>query len=86
MPNIKSAFKRMKQSRSRREHNRAVKSHTKTSRRRLLDAIGAGDKEGSADRLKKYYSLLDKAVKQGILKANTASRYKSRAAKKVVAL
>jgi small subunit ribosomal protein S20 len=86
MPNIKGAFKRMKQSRERRERNRAVKSSTKTSRRRLLEAVGASDKEGSAERLKKYYSLLDKAVKQGILKPNTASRYKSRAAKKVVAL
>lgn len=65
--------------------NRATKSQASTARKRLLEAIGTNDKAVSADRLKSYYSVLDKAVKRGILKANTASRYKSRAARKVTA-
>ncbi len=83
MPNIKSAGKRNRQAIKNRLRNRSTRSALLTARKRLLDAVSASDKDQSADRLKKYYSVLDKAVKQGVVKANTASRYKSRAARKV---
>lgn len=85
MANIKSAEKRNRQSIKNRMRNRATKSQASTARKRLLEAIASNDKTASADRLKSYYSVLDKAVKRGIIKANTASRYKSRAARKVQA-
>jgi len=86
MPNIKSAFKSMRKSRVQRLCNRAAKSTANTARKRLLEAIEAKDKDLSAGKLSAYYATLDKAVKRGILPANTAARYKSRAARKVAAL
>ena len=83
MPNIKSAWKRMRQTRKLRATNRAVRSETRTARRRFNEVVASGDQAESAGNLKELYSLLDKAVKKGVLKANTVSRYKSRAAKKV---
>jgi small subunit ribosomal protein S20 len=85
MPNIKSAFRSMRKSSEARLQNRAAKSRAASARKRLHEAIAAGDKGLGADRLKAYYSVLDKAVKRGILKANTAARYKSRAARRASA-
>ena len=86
MPNIKSAFKSMRKSREARLRNRSAKSTASTARKRLLEAVEAGDKGLSADKLSAYYATLDKAVKRGILPRNTAARYKSRVARKVAAL
>ena len=78
MPNIESARKRARQAIGRNLRNRAVKSTTLSDRKSLLDAIEAGNQKEAARLFAVYAAELDKAVKKGILKANNASRKKSR--------
>jgi small subunit ribosomal protein S20 len=80
MPTIKSAFKRVRTSATSAQRNRSVKSAIATARRRMVEALDSGERTAADERFRKYCSVLDKAVKKGTLKANTASRYKSRAA------
>ena len=74
MPIIKSAVKRMKQTATRRQRNIATKRAIKASTK----AFAA---EPSAAALSQAQSELDKAVKKGLLKKNTASRRKASLAK-----
>lgn len=70
MPIIKSAIKRMKQTIVRRERNVATKKDIKT-------ATKAFHAKPSAPALSKAHSELDKAVKKGLIKKNTAARRKA---------
>jgi len=78
MPNIESARKRVRQSAKRNTRNRSAKSVVFSNRKGLLDAIEAGNKAEALKLFTVYSSTLDKSVKKGILKANNASRKKSR--------
>ncbi len=78
MPTINSAKKRMKTSEKKRVLNRKVKSNIRITRNKLYTAIADGDETKLKEIFRKYCSLLDKAVKKGVIKANTASRRKSR--------
>jgi small subunit ribosomal protein S20 len=86
MPNIKSAMKRMKTSEKARQANHSVKRRVTTSRRKLFEAIEAGDRQKSEACLREYSSDVDKAVKKGVLKANSAARRKSQAARRMATL
>lgn len=83
MPNIKSAEKRVRQSEKNRAANRAVKSEIHTARKPVVE--GKLAKEDLAKAVAEYASTLDKAVKKGVIKKNTADRRKSRAAKRLAA-
>ncbi len=78
MPNIKSAVKRVKTAAKANLRNRSVKSELLTYRRKVQDALASGDKAVAASAVSAYSSKLDKAVKKGIIKRNTADRKKSR--------
>ena len=80
MPTIKSAEKRMRQSRQNRIRNVSAKSALHTLRRRFDDSIGKGDPAATDTQYRAYCSALDKAVKRGIIKKNTADRNKQRGA------
>ena len=84
MPNIKSAEKRVRTAAKSRAKNRAVMSKINTARRPVIEAKPA-DAAAAAKMLATYASTLDKAVKQGVIKRNTADRRKSRAAKRLAA-
>ncbi|OVE74057.1 30S ribosomal protein S20 [bacterium B17] len=86
MPNIKSAKKRMKTSAAKQELNKSVKSTISSQRRKLYEAIAAGDKSECEELFRAYGSSLDKAAKKGVIKANNASRRKSRAAARMASL
>jgi small subunit ribosomal protein S20 len=86
MPNIKSAMKRMKTSEKSRLKNRGFRSRAATARLKFEAAIEAGDKEEAMRRFSAYASALDKSTKSGAIKKNTASRGKSRAAKRLAAI
>jgi ribosomal protein S20 len=75
MPIIKSAAKRMRQTAKRRERNINIKKSIKTAVKSL------SDKPTSAA-LSRAQSELDKAVKKGLLKKNTAARRKAALAKR----
>ena len=78
MANIRSAEKQRRQSEKRNERNRAAKSSLRTSLKKSRAAISGGDAD--KDTLATSYSAIDKAAKTGLIKENTANRYKSRLA------
>ena len=78
MPKHKSAEKRDRQSKRRTLVNRRNRSQMRTELKKLRAAIGAGNKAEATQLLPKIVSVLDKAVKKGVLHDNAASRYKSR--------
>jgi small subunit ribosomal protein S20 len=88
MANTVSSIKRNRITERRTLINKARKSrlrHHLRNMRKLLDP-----KSGNADQaqaaLPKVFSAVDRAAKTGIIKKNTASRYKSRLTKRVKAM
>ena len=73
-----TAQKRAIQSEARNTRNRVYKSRVRTAERHLEEAIKAGNGAAAKERLDGIYSLMDKGVKKGVLKANAANRTKSR--------
>jgi small subunit ribosomal protein S20 len=61
-----------------REANRALKSQIKTAGKRVNDSLG---KPEASARMAELASLLDKAVKKGIMHKNAVARRKSQYAK-----
>ncbi len=76
MPNLKNAKKALKQSKKRAAANLIVKKAVKTVRKAVV--AGEGD---LTEKLRLAQKKLDKAVKKGVLKKNTAARKLSRLAK-----
>lgn len=81
MANTKSAEKRNRQAEKRRASNRAASSRLKTSLKSARAGVAATKDDAANDILKRGYSEIDKAAKKGVIKKNTANRYKSRLAK-----
>jgi len=78
MANTVSALKRVRITERRTAINRMRKSrlrHQIRAMRRLLDSKNVS---AANQMLPQTFSLVDRAAKWGIIKANTASRYKSR--------
>jgi small subunit ribosomal protein S20 len=78
MANTVSALKRVRITERRTTVNRSRKSrlrHQIRAMRRLLDHK---DAEGAAKLVPQTFSIVDRAAKWGIIKKNTAARYKSR--------
>ncbi len=82
MPNIKSAMKRVRTSERDRKRNRAVKSEVQSRRHRVLKTL-ANNAETAETDFRAYCSVLDKAVKKGMVARNTANRRKQRMAHKL---
>jgi small subunit ribosomal protein S20 len=78
MANIASAEKQRRQAEKKKERNRAGKSSLRTALKKTRSAIVGGD--GDKDTLATGYSAIDRAAKTGLIKENTANRYKSRLA------
>lgn len=80
MPNIKSAKKRMRLSRSANERNRARRSRLRTAIRRVHQAEDAA---GAQAAYKRVQVLLDRAATSRMIHPNTVARMKSNLARKV---
>lgn len=78
MANIRSAEKQRRQAEKRKARNRAGKSSLRTSLKKARTAVQGGDAD--KDTMATGFSAIDKAAKQGLIKKNTANRYKSRLA------
>ena len=76
MANIASAEKQRRQAEKRKERNRAGKSSLRTALKKARTSITGGDAD--KDTLAAGFSAIDKAAKTGLIKENTANRYKSR--------
>jgi small subunit ribosomal protein S20 len=73
-----SAEKRHKQSEDRRLRNKAVKSSSRTSAKKFVEAVHAKDSTLASEKLKILVKELDTAANKGILTKNAVSRKKSR--------
>ena len=83
MANHPSAVKRHKQSQKRRLINTTNANRLKNQMKKLKTAI-AGKKSADAKALLPVtLSLIDRSVQKGVIKQNTAARYKSRLNKSV---
>jgi small subunit ribosomal protein S20 len=80
MANHVSALKRVRQTERKTAVNRLRKSRMRTQIRKMRRLLAAKDASGAQAALPETYSAVDKAAKWGIIKKNTASRYKARLA------
>ena len=86
MANHQSALKRHRQSLKFKALNQSNRHNLKTQMRKLRAAIETGKPEEAKTILPGTFSLIDKSVQKGVIKKNTARRYKSRLTKSVNAL
>jgi small subunit ribosomal protein S20 len=78
MANTYSALKRVRQTERRTEVNQKNKSRLRHAIRAMRRAISAKEVKSATELLPKTFSVIDGSVKAGIIKKNTAARYKSR--------
>lgn len=76
MANIASAEKQRRQAEKRKVRNRAGKSKLRTALKKARTSIQGGDAD--KETLSSGFSVIDKAAKSGLIKENTANRYKAR--------
>ena len=86
MANTISAIKRVRQTERRTEVNRQNKTRLRHQIRAMRRALASKDPKAAAEMLPKTFSLIDRSAKIGVIKMNTAARYKSNLHLKVKAL
>jgi small subunit ribosomal protein S20 len=86
MANTFSAIKRDRQTGRRTAVNVARKSRFRHQVRLLRRLLDKKDAEGAKAIVPRTFSLIDRAAKWGIIKKNTAARYKSRVAGRLKSL
>jgi small subunit ribosomal protein S20 len=86
MANHFSALKRARQTETRTENNRANTSRLRTALRKLRQTLESGDAKQAKTAFGNTVSMIDKAVKKGVIHKNTAARYKSRLSARVAAV
>jgi len=86
MANTYSALKRVRQTERRTEHNRKNKTRLRHQIRAMRKAITSKDAKAATELLPRTFSVIDRSAKLGIIKKNTAARYKSKLHARVKAL
>jgi len=86
MAHTKSAEKKIRQYHEQRTRNQAAKSLIKTNTRKLVASLTGADSAATQQTYSELCSSLDKAVKRGNIKKQTAIRRKARATRKVLAV
>jgi small subunit ribosomal protein S20 len=86
MANHVSALKRDRSTESRTLVNRFRRTRLKNQIRAMRRVMEAKDVDAAQATLPKTYSVIDRAAKWGIIKKNTAARYKSRLARRLKTL
>ena len=86
MANHPSAVKRYRQSQKRRLINQMNRQRLKTQLKKLRTAITAGKAADAKTLMPATFGAIDRSVQKGVIKKNTARRYKSRLAKTIGAL
>jgi len=85
MPNTKSAEKRLRQNKVRRQRNRTVKTALRTQIRKVHEALTAGDAEATEQAFRAATKRLDRAAASNVIHRNAAARLKSRLSAKIKA-
>ena len=83
MPITKSAKKALRQSKKRHLENLTFKKAFRAAIKDFRKEVSAGNLEKAKTLMPTVYQTVDKATKKGVIKKNTASRYKSRLTKKL---
>lgn len=83
MPNIKSAAKRMRQNETRYQENLKVKRQMRRAIKNAMDCIANNQETEARGYAQTAQKMIDKAVKKGVIKKNTASRKKSQLTRRV---
>lgn len=78
MANTYSALKRVRMDERRTRINRMRKTRLRRAIRSMRQVIAGKDAAAAQSMLPKTFSMIDRAAKWGIVKKNTAARYKSR--------
>lgn len=86
MANSVQARKRARQAEAHRQHNAGMRAAMRTTVKKVLHAIEAGDKEAATVAFRVAQSSLDGMARKGIIEKNKASRSKSRLNARVKAM
>ena len=86
MANIKSAAKRARQAERRRQHNIALISRMRTSMKKVVKALSAGDAKAAEESYRAAVPEIDRIAGKGLIQKNKAARHKSRLSKAIKAL
>ena len=78
MANTAQAKKRARQAENNRQLNAGQRSNMRTSIKKVLKAIEAGDKDAAKKAYDEAVPVIDKAAGKGLMHANKAARHKSR--------
>lgn len=78
MANTVSALKRVRVAERRTAVNRTRRTRLRHQIRAMRRLLEAKDSSGATALVGKTFSMIDRAAKWGIIKKNTAARYKSR--------
>ena len=78
MANSAQATKRARQAENRRQRNASQRSQLRTSIKKVIAAIGAGDADGAKQAYKDAVPVIDSAAGKGLIHQNKAARHKSR--------
>jgi small subunit ribosomal protein S20 len=86
LANIKSAKKRAKQAVVRNARNSSQRSMLRTSVKKVLKAIAAGDAVAANDAFATAQPILDRFAARGLIHKNKAARHKSRLTARIRAI
>jgi small subunit ribosomal protein S20 len=78
MANTVSALKRVRQTERRTANNRLRKSRMRTQVKKMRKLLESKDVKAAQAAIPETYSMIDRAAKWGVIKKNTAARYKAR--------
>ena len=86
MANTYSALKRVRTAERRTEFNRQNKTRLRHTIRAMRKAITSKDAAAATALIPATFSIIDRSAKVGVIKKNTAARYKSKLHLRVKAL
>jgi small subunit ribosomal protein S20 len=78
LANSLSARKRARQAERNRLRNASQRSHVRTTIKRVVRAVQAGDKKAAEAAYKQAVPAIDRSVGKGLMPKNKAARHKSR--------
>ncbi len=78
MANSPQARKRARQGEARRRHNASFRSMVRTSIKKVVAAVAAGDHAAAAAAYQAAVPVIDRMADKGIIHKNKAARHKSR--------
>ena len=78
MANSAQARKRGRQNETRRQRNQSARSRLRTSIKKAVRAIQAGDRDAAAAAYREAVPAVDRAAGRGLIHRNKAARHKKR--------